>query len=102
MGIWPSYTNAEINIPKDLASQLDIFKEFYMSKHNGRCLTWQHSLDTCVIRAEFSCGKKELAVSLYQALVLLLFDHGKDSLTYQEIVQSTNIGKTKTLLLWIP
>jgi cullin-4 len=67
-----------------------------MSKHNGRRLTWQHSLDTCVIRAEFLSGKKELAVSFYQALVLLLFDYEKDGLSYKEIAQSTNIGKIES------
>ena len=64
-----------------------------MSKHNGRRLTWQHSLDTCVLRVEFPHGRKELVISLYQALVLLLFDHGTGSLTYSEIAQSTLIGR---------
>lgn len=44
----------------------DIFKEFYLSKYNGRRLMWQNSLGHCVLKAEFPKGKKELAVSLFQ------------------------------------
>ena len=43
-----------------------------------------------------SSSIKELQVSLYQTLVLLLFNEG-DNYTLQEIGQATNIGnKTQT------
>jgi hypothetical protein len=44
----------------------DIFKEFYLSKHSGRRLMWQNSLGYCVLKADFTKGKKELSVSLFQ------------------------------------
>lgn len=43
-----------------------VFKDFYLSKHSGRRLVWYNSLGTCVIKARFDCGTKELAVSLFQ------------------------------------
>ena len=36
--------------------------------------------------------KKEISVSFYQALVLLMFNNS-DKLSYQEILESTQIGK---------
>lgn len=42
----------------------------------------------------FPQGVKELQLSLFQAIVLLLFnDSGENSLPYKEIKQLTNIGK---------
>jgi hypothetical protein len=43
-----------------------VFKDFYLSKHSGRRLVWYNSLGTCVIKARFDQGPKELAVSLFQ------------------------------------
>lgn len=48
----------------------DVFKEHYLSKHSGRRLVWQNSLGHCVLKTTFpACGAKELAVSLFQAVV---------------------------------
>ena len=77
-----------------MAQYLEVFKAFYVSKHSGRRLMWQHSLGTCVLRANFPSGKKELSVSLFQAVVLLLFND-MDALSYVEIMQATNIGKSE-------
>ncbi len=43
-----------------------VFKDFYLSKHSGRRLAWQNSLGTCVLKAQFDQGAKELQVSLFQ------------------------------------
>lgn len=43
-----------------------VFKDFYLSKHSGRRLVWHNSLGTCVLRAQFPKGLKELMVSLFQ------------------------------------
>ncbi len=44
-----------------------VFKDFYLSKHSGRRLVWHNSLGTCVLKARFEKGAKELSVSLFQA-----------------------------------
>ena len=43
-----------------------MFKDFYLSKHSGRRLQWHNSLGTCVLRATFKRGPKELSLSLFQ------------------------------------
>ena len=43
-----------------------VFKDFYLSKHSGRRLVWHNSLGTCVVKAHFPKGTKELSVSLFQ------------------------------------
>ena len=45
-----------------------MFKDFYLSKHSGRRLVWHNSLGTCVVKAYFPKGTKELSVSLFQVL----------------------------------
>lgn len=36
-----------------MLNALEVFKAFYVSKHSGRRLMWQHSLGSCVLRANF-------------------------------------------------
>lgn len=52
---------------------------------------WQNSLGHCTLKANFSLGKKELSVSLFQTVVLLLFNDS-NKLSYKEIYQITGIG----------
>ncbi|GAA5975364.1 hypothetical protein JCM5350_006451 [Sporobolomyces pararoseus] len=99
-GNWPSYPPFPVVLPPELNSALEKFKQFYISKHSGRTLTWAHGLDTCSLKAQFpKGGKKELLVSLGQAIVLLLFNDvnmegGK--LSVEEIAEATKI-ETKEL-----
>ncbi|CAI4228659.1 unnamed protein product [Auanema sp. JU1783] len=74
-GQWPPYDAVDITLPCDMAQSLKMYQDFYISKHNGRKLQWQHSLGQCMLKGVFrpNCVK-ELQVSLYQAVVLLLFN----------------------------
>uniref|UniRef100_A0A8C3LZY0 Cullin-4B n=2 Tax=Chrysolophus pictus TaxID=9089 RepID=A0A8C3LZY0_CHRPC len=69
---------------------MEIFKTFYLGKHSGRKLQWQSTLGHCVLKAEFKEGKKELQVSLFQTLVLLMFNEGEE-FSLEEIKQATGI-----------
>ena len=93
-GYWPTYTPMEVRLPEELTVCQDLFKEFYISKHNGRRLMWQSSLGHCVMRAQFSKGLKELHVSLFQCVVLMLFNDA-EALTYREIEETTGIESTE-------
>lgn len=91
MGYWPTYPVMEVTLPVEMIQYQDIFNKFYLSKHNGKKLQWQPTLGHCVLKAIFhSCHKKELQVSLFQGLVLLLFNDG-DDLSFEEIKIATNI-----------
>ncbi len=74
-----------------MGKYLEAFKSFYICKHNGRKLQWQSSLGQCVLKAVLPQGEKELQVSLFQTLVLLLFN-SVDSLTCMDIRDQTGIG----------
>ncbi|KAK6932201.1 Cullin, N-terminal [Dillenia turbinata] len=89
-GYWPTYPPMDVRLPHELNVYQDIFKEFYLSKYSGRRLMWQNSLGHCVLKAEFPKGKKELAVSLFQTVVLMLFNDAQ-KLSFQDIKDSTGI-----------
>lgn len=78
--------------PSQLASATAAFEAFYLQKFSGRRLSWLPSLGHCIVRADFAGGRKELDVSLYQALVLLLFsDPAAAPLPFTRIRDATGI-----------
>uniref|UniRef100_A0A8C7C491 Cullin-4B n=1 Tax=Neovison vison TaxID=452646 RepID=A0A8C7C491_NEOVI len=91
MGYWPTYVPMEVHLPPEMVKLQEIFKTFYLGKHSGRKLQWQSTLGHCVLKAEFKEGKKELQVSLFQTLVLLMFNEGEE-FSLEEIKQATGIG----------
>lgn len=101
MGNWPTYPPVAPRLPEALSNTLEKFKQFYTVKYSGRTLRWQHSLDHCSLKANFpKGGKKELAVSLFQALVLLLFNEVPEGgrLGFKEIVETLRIGQFRLSL----
>lgn len=90
MGFWPSYPVVEARLPPELARHQDAFAHFYLHKHSGRKLQWQPTLGHCVLRSRFPAGNKELQVSLFQALALLLFNHA-DELAFSELRAATGL-----------
>ncbi|KAF6809987.1 ubiquitin ligase subunit [Colletotrichum sojae] len=90
---WPTYPDVKVNLPDDVAKQIERFDQYYKNKHTGRLLNWKHALAHCTVKAKFPKGTKELLVSAYQAVVLVLFnDVGLDGfLTYDQIARSTNL-----------
>lgn len=73
---------------KSLAS----FSAFYKGKHKNHKLEWNHQLGTVTLLTRFSSGEKELSVSLYQAVVLLLFKD-EDKLGYQDIFTRSGLSE---------
>ncbi|RUP46330.1 hypothetical protein BC936DRAFT_147076 [Jimgerdemannia flammicorona] len=121
-GYWPTYAPAEVTLPTQMTQYLEVFKNYYLSKHSGRRLMWQNSLGHCVLKANFPkvCtelaqndilpkylqgitsfyyhGTKELSMSLFQAVVLLLFnDTSRPRIGYKEIKSLTNIEDKELL-----
>lgn len=90
MGYWPTYPVMEVTLPVEMVQYQDHFNKFYLGKHNGRKLQWQPTLGHCVLKASFIQGNKELQVSLFQGLVLLLFNES-DHLLLEDIKSATNI-----------
>lgn len=92
---WPSYPDVEVNIPPEVSSALRDFDRFYNNKYNGRKLFWKHSLAHCQLKARFPKGYKEIVVSSFQAIVLLLFNdvRNDETLSYRDLRKATGLRK---------
>ena len=92
---WPSYPDVLVNVPANIKRAIDDFELHYKSKHSGRKLEWKHALAHCQLKAAFNKGGKELVVSSFQAIVLLLFNGlGPDqTLSYQHVLNETGLRK---------
>ncbi|XP_077094217.1 cullin-4A [Siphateles boraxobius] len=99
MGYWPSYIPMDVHLPAEMVKLQEVFKLFYLGKHSGRKLQWQPTLGHAVLKTEFKEGKKELQVSLFQTLVLLIFNEA-DECSVEEIRTATGIedGELKRTL----
>uniref|UniRef100_A0A6B2KYG7 Cullin-4 n=1 Tax=Arcella intermedia TaxID=1963864 RepID=A0A6B2KYG7_9EUKA len=89
-GFWPPYPSLKCNLPPLLSDFQQAFQAFYLNKYSGRRLLWQHSLTQCTIKAIFPKGKKELGVSLFQTLALLMFNEG-ESHSFNDLVVFTGL-----------
>ncbi|KAL2830034.1 hypothetical protein BDW59DRAFT_170319 [Aspergillus cavernicola] len=90
---WPTYPDVQVRIPPEISTAISDFEKFYDSKYNGRKLVWKHQLAHCQLRARFPKGDKELVVSSFQAIVLLLFNELPEggTLTYRQIQEATTL-----------
>jgi cullin-4 len=91
---WPNYPDVKINLPPEVAKHIEKYDMYYQRKHTGRRLTWKHALAHSVVRAKFDKGAhKELLVSGFQAIILVLFSELKegDNLSYEDIKAATGL-----------
>ncbi|KAG6006599.1 hypothetical protein E4U21_006821 [Claviceps maximensis] len=92
---WPSYPDTRINLPDEVATEIERFDQHYKEKHTGRLLTWKHSLAHCSLKANFPKGTRELLVSAFQAVVLMLFNNEPPQqggfYTYKQISSATGL-----------
>ncbi|CEJ94934.1 hypothetical protein VHEMI10440 [[Torrubiella] hemipterigena] len=90
---WPTYPDVPITVPAAVAKQMERFDGHYKSTHTGRALKWKHSLAHCSVKGVFPKGSKELLVSAFQAIVLLMFNRvgNDDALSYDEISEGTGL-----------
>lgn len=88
---WPTYTDIPVNLPTSISKAQADFEKHYKEKHVGRKLAWKPALAHCQLKAFFPKGNKEIVVSGFQALVLLLFNDTSDTqkLSYADIKAAT-------------
>lgn len=93
---WPTYPDIPVVVPANVKKAIDDFEMHYKSKHSGRKLDWKHALAHCQMRATFGKSTKELVVSSFQAVVLLLFNAVAEGehLTYSHILTETGLRKS--------
>ncbi|KAL8696295.1 MAG: hypothetical protein Q9224_002869 [Gallowayella concinna] len=90
---WPTYPDIPLIIPRDVQKAATIFEDHYKVKHTNRKIVWKHSLAHCQLKAIFPKGNKELVVSSYQAVVLLLFSNqsNNNDIAYPQIQAATGL-----------
>jgi Cullin family len=90
---WPTYPDTPVRVPVGITKALSEFEKFYNNKYNGRKLSWKHQLAHCQLRARFPRGDKEIVVSSFQAIVLLLFNDvpSGGTLRYDQIQEVTGL-----------
>ncbi|KAH9487336.1 Cullin-4 [Psilocybe cubensis] len=92
---WPfSAQKDSIDLPPGMQEELTKYTDYYKSKHTGHVLAWNHSLGTATLKARFNTGAKELTVSLYQAIVLLLFNESPE-IPYADIKEQTSMDEAE-------
>lgn len=74
-----------------MQDELNVFERLYKLKHSARVLNWDHALGTVTMIGRFKPGVKELSLSLYQAIILLLFNSA-DQINFTDIAAQTRIG----------
>jgi cullin-4 len=95
-GYWPFATPTQtVLLPTEMENALQTYRAFYKNEktiHNNRKLLWHYALCTATLTARFKKATKEFSVSLFQALILLLFnDESKTSWSLAEIRESTGL-----------
>jgi nuclear pore complex protein Nup205 len=92
---WPTYPDVAVNLPPAISRVMSRFDEHYKSKHSGRKLTFKNALAHCQLKAKFPKGSKEIVVSGFQAVVLLMFNDvptPTTAITYAEIKSATALS----------
>lgn len=79
------------------------FENFYMSKHNGRMLSWLHHLSLAELRMTYLRKMYTIGVSTYQMAVLLAFNqavvHTGESLSSLTQLPQQELASTVQSLL---
>lgn len=92
---WPfTVQKASVDLPPAMQAELTAYAEYYKRDHKGHVLDWDHALGTATLKGRFKAGDKELSVSLYQAVVLLLFNESSE-LRYPEILEQTRMNESE-------
>ncbi|KAI8642535.1 Cullin [Parasitella parasitica] len=86
----------KLQIPSLLENNITAFEDFYGHQYNGRRLLWQWNLTRGEIRINYLDKNYELQVSLYQMVILLLFNQGV-SLPVTEIVNQSGLSLADTM-----
>lgn len=93
-GFWPISPPSISDVPAELKQLIESFENFYVSRHNGRKLTWATQLGSVDIRARFQRNNgdriHEFNVSTYQAYILLMFN-SDTCWSFKQILEQTQI-----------
>ncbi|OQR97765.1 transmembrane protein, partial [Thraustotheca clavata] len=98
MGYWPTEncSSTALVVPTEIRQWISRFEAFYLTRHNGRKLTWLYNMGTADIKAAFgfesTMQRHELTVSTYQMCLLMLFNDEREAWSYRDIAAATCMG----------
>ncbi|KAM0789674.1 hypothetical protein ACM66B_006536 [Microbotryomycetes sp. NB124-2] len=90
---WPLSTpSSELKVPAELLKTYERFNGYYTTKHSGRKLTWlwQHCKNE--LRSLYTPQKYFMLTSMYQAAILLQYNHGGDAISFEDLALGTGIN----------
>lgn len=92
-GMQSANDSSQCILPPEIERAKAGFENFYGGKHSGRQLTWMANMGSADVRGHYPSGRKELNVSTYGMIILVLFNDlpAGASLTFDEIQSKTNI-----------
>ncbi|CAG2179713.1 unnamed protein product, partial [Oppiella nova] len=82
--------NYDFSLPQELASGVQSYTAFYITKHQGRKLTWAYPRSRGDVIYRCSGKVYTFNTSVFQMAIMLLFN-STDQLRIQDIVDSTDI-----------
>lgn len=92
---WPlAPPSTKLSIPTELLPTYERFGRFYQNKHSGRKLTWLWQLSRMELTTGYTKTKYTFMVSNYQGAILLQFNAGSDSLSFEDIRKATEIDES--------
>lgn len=94
-GSWPITYVPSCHLPMEIVGALDMFRQFYFARHEGRRLSWIADVGSSgELRARFGSDESprtyDLQVNAYQLVLLLLFNDASNY-TFQELAERTAI-----------
>lgn len=90
---WPlSAPPTDMTPPAEFQKTMDRFKQYYSKKHSGRRLTWLWNQSRNELRSTWTTPKYTFMVNSYQAAILLQYNAGSDSLSFEELKAGTSIS----------
>jgi len=75
----------------ELQTSIEQFTAWYATQHKNRQLSWRWQLATVSLTGRFPSGRYEIGLSLFQAVVLLQYNH-EESFTFKDLRERTGIG----------
>jgi len=93
-GYWPTQNVAALPLPPPVQSACEVFKTFYLQKHNTRRLEFQTHMGHVDLRVHMPKKRYNLNVPVSMMVILMLFNT-EDKLEYKEIAEMTQIPKTE-------
>lgn len=91
---WPlSAPPTDMTPPPEFQKTMDRFKQYYSKKHSGRRITWLWNQSRNELRSTWTSPKYIFTTNSYQAAILLQYNAGSDSLSFEELKAGTGISE---------